>query len=296
MIGDEIRILEIWRRSFVYRRPASQFEICQATGDAGCRNECQSSVAGPRPTGTGLRCARIKYRRAIARRPRILSIGLYHECMGKRRTPRYRRDAEGRPGTPSQPSGRIPADLSKQAPNNSYSPPLFYDDSPFICVDCGKEENWTAKQQQWWYEVAKGSIYSRAIRCRVCRRAHRAKRKECSPAENQPIRHVGTLMKLVRTEIEPAILASGFVFEARSNPRQRFERTWIDYKRGDLLFSFAFERPPRLTAELLGASDDCRIIALTEFDRPRNRADIMATIKSFASAVTEFMANARLNP
>lgn len=98
-------------------------------------------------------------------------------------------------------------------------------------------------------------------------------------------------MKLVRAEIEPAILAAGFVFEERSNPRQQFERTWIDYKRGDLLFSFAFERPPRLTAELLDESGGCRIVALTEFDRPRNRADIMATVKSFSSAVTDFMAS-----
>ena len=216
--------------------------------------------------------------------------------MGKRRTPRYQRDAEGKQETPAQPTGRIPADLSEQAPNNSYSPPLFYDDSPFVCVDCGKEEIWKAEQQQWWYEVAKGSIYSRAIRCRACRRAHREKRKEISPAEHQPIRHVGTLMKSVRAEIEPAILAAGFVFEARSNPRQPFERTWIDYKRDGLLFSIAFERPPRLTAELLDENGGCRIIALTEFDRPRAKADVMSRIKSFASAVTEFMANLGPNP
>jgi hypothetical protein len=182
--------------------------------------------------------------------------------MGKRRTPRYQRAPEARPGTPAQPGGRITADLSKQAPNNSYNPPAFYDDSPFVCVDCGKKEIWTAEQQKWWYEVAKGSIYARAIRCRACRRAHREKQKESSPAENQPIKNVGTLMKLVRAEIEPAILAAGFKFEARSNPRQPFERTWIDYKRGNLLFSFAFERPPRLTAELLDEGGGCRIVAL----------------------------------
>src|SRR4051812_35983077 len=70
-------------------------------------------------------------------------------------------------------ASRILADLSQQAPNNSYSPPEFYEDRPFICVDCGKEEVWTAAQQKWWYEVAKGPIYSRAVRCRACRQARR---------------------------------------------------------------------------------------------------------------------------
>ena len=68
---------------------------------------------------------------------------------------------------------RIPADTSQQAPHNSYSPKLFYEDLEFTCANCGKEEIWTAKQQEWWYEVAKGAIYSRASRCRECRKAKR---------------------------------------------------------------------------------------------------------------------------
>ena len=66
--------------------------------------------------------------------------------------------------------GAIPADQSKQAPNNSYSPPEYYEDIPFTCRDCGAEEVWTAEQQQWYYEVAQGAIYARAVRCRDCRR------------------------------------------------------------------------------------------------------------------------------
>jgi Probable zinc-ribbon domain len=87
--------------------------------------------------------------------------------MGKRKgKPRH-------DGSDKYKETRIPADTSQQAPNNSYSPPLFYEDTPFTCVDCGKEEIWTATQQKWWYEVAKGEIYSRAVRCRECRRVLR---------------------------------------------------------------------------------------------------------------------------
>jgi hypothetical protein len=71
------------------------------------------------------------------------------------------------------PEGAIAADLDKQAANNSYSPKWYYVDEPFTCVDCGKEEIWTAQRQKWFYEVAKGSIYARAVRCRDCRREHR---------------------------------------------------------------------------------------------------------------------------
>ena len=60
--------------------------------------------------------------------------------------------------------------------NNTYGVlPRFYEPRPFTCRDCGAEEVWTAKQQKWWYEVAKGNIYSQAVRCRPCRRIEQAR-------------------------------------------------------------------------------------------------------------------------
>src|ERR671918_1988482 len=69
------------------------------------------------------------------------------------------------------------------APNNSYGAPDFvrrgyYVDIPFRCVDCAKEEIWTGTQQKWWYEIAKGFVYSTARRCRACRRKERDRRAE----------------------------------------------------------------------------------------------------------------------
>ena len=49
------------------------------------------------------------------------------------------------------------------------TPRPYYQDLDFECVDCGAHEVWTAKQQQWWYEVARGPIESKAIRCKACR-------------------------------------------------------------------------------------------------------------------------------
>lgn len=95
----------------------------------------------------------------------------------RQKVPRYLRLAEPAPQVPRVPQ-RILADLARQAPNNSYSPPTYYEDRPFECVDCGKQEVWTAQQQQWWYEVAKGPIYAVAVRCRACRQKRRAAKEE----------------------------------------------------------------------------------------------------------------------
>lgn len=47
--------------------------------------------------------------------------------------------------------------------------PEFYEDKRFKCKRCGKEEIWTAKQQKWWYEEAKGDLETTAVLCRSCR-------------------------------------------------------------------------------------------------------------------------------
>ncbi len=101
-----------------------------------------------------------------------------------RRVPRYEKDAQlakqeaaeraGEETRTKRGKSRIQADLSRQAPHNSYGGGrLYYQDLEFTCTDCGRQETWTARQQQWWYEVAKGPIYSTAVRCRACRRARR---------------------------------------------------------------------------------------------------------------------------
>lgn len=115
-----------------------------------------------------------------------------------RRVPRYVREtpewqaaeAERRTGIPRD---AIPADLSQQAPHNSYGGRHYYRDYEFTCVDCGTPQVWTAAQQQWWFEVAKGPIYSSASRCRACRAALRAAHRG-TPRRSQAERNRETEM------------------------------------------------------------------------------------------------------
>ena len=81
------------------------------------------------------------------------------------------------------PSERRPSTKTLLAPYKSYGAPGYvmrgyYQDVPFRCQGCGKEETWTAAQQKWWYEVAKGYVYSTAKLCRPCRKKAQARRAE----------------------------------------------------------------------------------------------------------------------
>ena len=74
---------------------------------------------------------------------------------------------------------RLPVDESKLNMGNTYSsPPDYYYDIEFNCMDCGKAEVWTAEQQKWWYEEAGGYFFATAVRCRSCRSKERERIRE----------------------------------------------------------------------------------------------------------------------
>lgn len=52
----------------------------------------------------------------------------------------------------------------------------YYVDLPFTCKTCGIHEVWTATQQKWWYESAKGQVWTVAVLCRPCRVKERARK------------------------------------------------------------------------------------------------------------------------
>jgi hypothetical protein len=79
--------------------------------------------------------------------------------------------------------GKARVNVAALAPHNSYGSPRFvqlghYEDLPFTCSGCGAAQVWTAWQQKWWYEVAKGYVYSTAKYCRACRHREQGRRTE----------------------------------------------------------------------------------------------------------------------
>ena len=87
------------------------------------------------------------------------------------------------------PKGSILADHSQQAPNNSYSPPVYYADRAFTCRHCGSEEVWTAESQWKYYEVWKKPIFGAAVLCRSCRIKERDKRAENKRKSELKMKH-----------------------------------------------------------------------------------------------------------
>jgi hypothetical protein len=68
--------------------------------------------------------------------------------------------------------------VSNLRPTNSYDAPEFaqrgyYVDRPFNCKACGVAQIWTETQQKWWYESAKGDVWTVAILCKPCRQRER---------------------------------------------------------------------------------------------------------------------------
>jgi hypothetical protein len=107
---------------------------------------------------------------------------------GKRRraelkTKGKQRSVAAGPRATPRPLGMAPVNEALLAPYKSYGAPDYamrgyYLDLPYRCHGCGNEEIWTASQQKWWYEVAKGYVYSTAKLCRPCRKKEQARRAE----------------------------------------------------------------------------------------------------------------------
>jgi len=146
----------------------------------------------------------------------------------KKRIPRVRPRVISSDPKPSKlPDDAVLADPTQQVPNNSYSPPPeYYVDQEFVCVDCGRKEIWTATQQKWYYEVAKGSLYAGAVRCRACRRKHRE--THSGVGDPNPIKHLGSLRKHLRSRIDPLLMEAGFQFDRESGKAERWSM-WIEY-------------------------------------------------------------------
>jgi hypothetical protein len=186
----------------------------------------------------------------------------------------------------------VPVNLDLLGPHRSYSELDFvtrgyYVDRPFECVDCGASEVWTAAQQKWWYEVAKGSLYATAVRCRACRRKH-SERHE-GQGDPNPIKHLGSLMKCVRAGIEPCLVKAGFEFDGQQKGTDS-RAAWLDYARSGSILRCRFEpRDARLIAETMDDRTECRTVATAELSRLRSASALPQRVDDFILAVREFV-------
>jgi len=81
-----------------------------------------------------------------------------------------KRDNRVNPFKPPIPEWAVTVNLAEVVYHSMYLDiPLFYVDKEFTCRGCGSSEVWAARQQKWWYEIAKGNFETTAVKCRACR-------------------------------------------------------------------------------------------------------------------------------
>jgi hypothetical protein len=117
------------------------------------------------------------------RREEIKALRTRKAAQQTKRAAKQRLEARQRYLADSVAAGAVPVNASLLRASGSYSRPEFltrgtYLDTSFTCVECGAEQVWTATQQKWWYEVAKGDVFATATRCRSCRRRERERQAE----------------------------------------------------------------------------------------------------------------------
>lgn len=165
--------------------------------------------------------------------------------------------------------------------------PVHFVDVPFTCIDCGKSEIWSAQQQEWYYSVAKGSLYATAVRCRECRKL-RARTND-GMGDPNPIKHEGTLIKRVQSALAPAIAEAGFEFISKTALPTRGSIS-LDYSRDDLVLNCWYDRPnATLIAETMDRSATYTQIAKVPFSTPRSGSQIVDRIATFCAAVTQHL-------
>ena len=153
----------------------------------------------------------------------------------RRETERKRRDAEERERRRLEQASKdgVAVDYSALSPCSSYGPPDFYErgyylDFPFACAWCGSEEVWTAGQQKWWYEVAKGDLFTGASLCRSCRRQARAEKGKA-----HPLHDLRRWLRLIRDALETDAASASWRIAVGAT--ERLPHLLIYDRRGDLI-------------------------------------------------------------
>lgn len=189
----------------------------------------------------------------------------------------------------------VAVEVSALAPHNSYGQPEYvergyYIDIPFACRVCGIPQTWTAAQQKWWYEVAKGYVYSTATRCRPCRQGERARREAArlglKGGDLNPSRNPGLLLTRIRAAIEPKLLSLGYGSAGGKRPRSR-RVLHLDYRRSDDLIALSWDpHLSRLMAELLtDGGDSVQSMTTTVFSDLRSMTDLEDRLAPFLDSV-----------
>jgi hypothetical protein len=97
-------------------------------------------------------------------------------------------------------------------------------------------------------------------------------------------------MKAVRERVAPQLASAGFHFVERNKPAHPGEPPWLDYKRGEVIFSIRYEpHTARLVAETMHG-DRAQTCVTTYMNQPRSSRQLQDRIDAFVAAVDAWIA------
>lgn len=105
-----------------------------------------------------------------------------------------------------------------------------------------------------------------------------------------PIKHIGSLVKFMRTRIEPPLLARGFTWEPSPAPPANVRLRRLDYRRGEELICCTFHgNDGYLLAEMFDGLGDVQPVAFLKFEPFTTMERFLQQIDDFLTAVVRFV-------
>lgn len=106
-----------------------------------------------------------------------------------------------------------------------------------------------------------------------------------------PVKHFGSVMRRIRSAVEPGLQAAGFTFVARNRRERSDWQFWADYERPGMLLSFYFDKQRgRLVVETIDDAQKCSTPVVVAMSAPRTYAEGLNRIDEFIDQFNAFIA------
>jgi hypothetical protein len=107
-----------------------------------------------------------------------------------------------------------------------------------------------------------------------------------------PIKHVGSIMKRLRSELDADLLSAGFVFDGECIPFPRPYSKSVDFARPGMFLSLSFNNHyGKLTAEAINDDGHYYSVADVILDGVRTTSEIIPLLNAFVARVRQFLVN-----
>ena len=104
------------------------------------------------------------------------------------------------------------------------------------------------------------------------------------------IKHGGSLLKRIRSELEPALYTTGFVFDGKCKPGPGPDSWRLDYLCSAIMLSLIYNcHTGQLIAETIDEKNEYCAVAIVSWGMIQTSNELLIKVASFTSAVHQFL-------